>query len=150
MSIYIDNKPQVVRVRLFSKKHSTMNSPYGFLLPLLICYSLVLFSATVEAEATSKKLHRPFNNSISSVYIFGDSTVDPGNNDYIATIFKSNFPPYGKDFLNQVPTGRFSNGRLVTDFLGKFSGYLEKTQLIFLSFNFVFFPLCITLFCLKY
>lgn len=105
-----------------------MNSPYGFLLPLLICSFLVLFSTTTEAEVRTKKLQKPLNHSISSIFIFGDSTVDPGNNDYIDTVMKCNFPPYGKDFLNHAPTGRFTNGRLVTDFVGKFSG---KTQILF-------------------
>ncbi|KAL3522400.1 hypothetical protein ACH5RR_015234 [Cinchona calisaya] len=99
-----------------------MKSPCGFLLTLLICYSFVLFSTTTEAETKTKKLQKPFNNSISSIFIFGDSTVDPGNNNYIHTIFKSNFPPYGKDFLNHIPTGRFSNGRLVTDFIAEYLG----------------------------
>lgn len=54
-----------------------------------------------------------------AMFVFGDSTVDPGNNNYLQTPFKSNFPPYGQDFVNHIPTGRFSNGRLVTDFAGK-------------------------------
>lgn len=56
--------------------------------------------------------------TVSSVYVFGDSTVDPGNNNYVNTPFKSDFPPYGRDFPNQSPTGRFTNGKLGTDFIG--------------------------------
>lgn len=52
------------------------------------------------------------------MYVFGDSTVDPGNNNFIDSAFRSNFPPYGRDFVNQVPTGRFTNGKLGTDFIG--------------------------------
>ena len=55
---------------------------------------------------------------VSAILVFGDSTVDPGNNNYIPTAFKCNFPPYGLDFKNSIPTGRFCNGRLVTDFIG--------------------------------
>ncbi|XP_027112045.1 GDSL esterase/lipase At5g45960-like [Coffea arabica] len=104
-----------------------MNSPYGFLLPLLICYSLVFFSAnTIEAGTKSRKLRELISkNSISSVFVFGDSTVDPGNNDYIGTAFKSNFPPYGEDFFDHIPTGRFSDGRLVTDYLAEYVGLKE-------------------------
>lgn len=65
------------------------------------------------------------NNKVSSFYVFGDSTVDPGNNNYINTAFKSNFLPYGKDFPNQVPTGRFSNGKLATDFIASYLGLKE-------------------------
>lgn len=58
----------------------------------------------------------------SANYIFGDSTIDPGNNNGLVTIFKANFPPYGKDFPGRVATGRFTNGRLVSDMLAGFSG----------------------------
>lgn len=50
--------------------------------------------------------------------VFGDSTVDPGNNNRLQTAMKANFLPYGADFLGGRPTGRFSNGRLITDILG--------------------------------
>lgn len=56
---------------------------------------------------------------VSSIIVFGDSTVDSGNNNYISTILKSNFGPYGRDFNNGEPTGRFSNGRIVTDFISE-------------------------------
>ncbi|KAM7469302.1 hypothetical protein LguiA_007485 [Lonicera macranthoides] len=52
-----------------------------------------------------------------SLYSFGDSFVDPGNNNYISTTAKANFPPYGRDFVNKKSTGRFCNGRQVPDFI---------------------------------
>ncbi|RDX75168.1 GDSL esterase/lipase, partial [Mucuna pruriens] len=56
--------------------------------------------------------------TISSILVFGDSTVDTGNNNYIEwTLVKANYLPYGKDFPGHLPTGRFSNGKLVVDFL---------------------------------
>ncbi|KAK9670533.1 hypothetical protein RND81_13G207900 [Saponaria officinalis] len=48
--------------------------------------------------------------------IFGDSVVDSGNNNGLYTIIKANFPPYGRDFVTHQPTGRFSNGKIATDF----------------------------------
>lgn len=48
---------------------------------------------------------------------FGDSIIDPGNNNRLNSIIKCNFPPYGKDFMGGIPTGRFSNGRVPTDLL---------------------------------
>lgn len=60
------------------------------------------------------------NNTITAVFVFGDSTVDPGNNNYLPTIARGNFPPYGRDFDNHESTGRFSNGRLVPDFVGTY------------------------------
>ena len=53
---------------------------------------------------------------VPSMYIFGDSTADAGNNNYLDTPAKSNWP-YGIDFQNK--TGRFTNGRNGPDFLGK-------------------------------
>ncbi|XXG82248.1 hypothetical protein AAC387_Pa10g0236 [Persea americana] len=55
--------------------------------------------------------------SISAIFAFGDSTIDPGNNNYIGTWFRGDHSPYGHDFPGQVATGRFSNGKLMTDFL---------------------------------
>lgn len=54
----------------------------------------------------------------TTMLVFGDSTVDPGNNNRLQTAMKANFLPYGADFLGGRPTGRFSNGRLITDILG--------------------------------
>lgn len=51
--------------------------------------------------------------------IFGDSVVDAGNNNHLATLVRANFPPYGRDFVTHTPTGRFCNGKLATDFTGK-------------------------------
>ncbi|KAL2895407.1 hypothetical protein RDABS01_011316 [Bienertia sinuspersici] len=41
-------------------------------------------------------------------------------NNNIKTIIKSNHPPYGQDFMGGIATGRFSNGRIPTDFLGMY------------------------------
>ena len=60
----------------------------------------------------------PPNETIPAVIIFGDSIVDTGNNNNLATIAKCNFPPYGKDFPGQIPTGRFGNGKVPPDLIG--------------------------------
>ncbi|XP_062193307.1 GDSL esterase/lipase At4g26790-like [Phragmites australis] len=64
----------------------------------------------------------PTAGKVPAIIVFGDSTVDTGNNNYIPTVAKGNFPPYGRDFDGGVATGRFSNGRLVTDFLSEAFG----------------------------
>lgn len=61
---------------------------------------------------------------VPAIITFGDSAVDVGNNDYIHTLFKANYPPYGRDFVNRQPTGRFCNGKLATDITGKYMYYL--------------------------
>jgi hypothetical protein len=56
---------------------------------------------------------------VPALVVFGDSTVDAGNNNYMDTIVKSNFLPYGMNFAGHVPTGRFTDGLLATDFVCK-------------------------------
>ncbi|KAI3755895.1 hypothetical protein L1987_55704 [Smallanthus sonchifolius] len=56
------------------------------------------------------------------IIVFGDSSVDAGNNNHMVTIAKSNFQPYGCDFYGSRPTGRFSNGRIATDFISEAFG----------------------------
>ncbi|KAI4305725.1 hypothetical protein L6164_029073 [Bauhinia variegata] len=75
--------------------------------------------------------------NVPAVIVFGDSSVDSGNNNKIATILKSNFKPYGRDFDGGRPTGRFSNGRVPPDFISEAFGlkssvpaYLDPTYTI--------------------
>ncbi|XP_019418226.1 PREDICTED: GDSL esterase/lipase At5g45960-like [Lupinus angustifolius] len=81
--------------------------------------SMLCFKLKVEGFSLN-------NTKVSCFYVFGDSTVDPGNNDYIMTSFRSNFPPYGRDFPNQVPTGRFTNGMLSTDYIASYIGLKKE------------------------
>lgn len=50
-------------------------------------------------------------------FVFGDSLVDVGNNNYIISLSKADFLPNGIDFGR--PTGRFTNGRTIVDIIGK-------------------------------
>lgn len=59
---------------------------------------------------------------VPAIIVFGDSSVDTGNNNFIPTIARSNFWPYGSDYADGLPTGRFSNGRLATDFISEAFG----------------------------
>ncbi|KAL0001583.1 hypothetical protein SO802_015364 [Lithocarpus litseifolius] len=59
---------------------------------------------------------------VPAIIVFGDSSVDAGNNNQIPTIARSNFEPYGRDFLGRKATGRFSNGRIATDFISEAFG----------------------------
>ncbi|CAH9137103.1 unnamed protein product [Cuscuta epithymum] len=56
---------------------------------------------------------------VPAVIVFGDSSVDTGNNNRISTLLKSNFEPYGRDFIGKRPTGRFSNGRVPSDLISE-------------------------------
>ncbi|KAK2419326.1 GDSL esterase/lipase [Trifolium repens] len=55
-------------------------------------------------------------------FVFGDSLVDNGNNNYLATTARADAPPYGIDYPTRRPTGRFSNGRNIPDFISEALG----------------------------
>lgn len=58
---------------------------------------------------------------VPAMFVFGDSSVDVGNNNYLPlSIARADFPFNGIDFPTRKPTGRFSNGKNAADFLGKF------------------------------
>lgn len=76
----------------------------------------------------------PPNVSIPAVIGFGDSIIDPGNNNKVKTLVKCNFPPYGKDFDGGIPTGRFCNGKIPSDMLGTYTLYVH----LLFSFHCVF------------
>ncbi|KAJ0080926.1 hypothetical protein Patl1_10613 [Pistacia atlantica] len=98
-----------------------------YVMPLLFLFLYLPFFISIPAaRAAPTKQTDSKNTTFTAFYVFGDSTVDPGNNDYIDTAFRSNFPPYGKDFYNHMPTGRFSNGRLTTDFAASYAGIKES------------------------
>lgn len=65
--------------------------------------------------------HRHFNKHVA-LFVFGDSLYDPGNNNYIDTTpeFQANFWPYGVSYF-KPPSGRFSDGRLIPDFIAEFA-----------------------------
>ncbi|RYR32246.1 hypothetical protein Ahy_A10g046835 isoform A [Arachis hypogaea] len=58
----------------------------------------------------------------AALFVFGDSLFDAGNNNYINTTadFQSNYPPYGETFFN-YPSGRFSDGRVLPDFIAEYA-----------------------------
>ncbi|GKC11128.1 lipase, GDSL [Tanacetum coccineum] len=86
-----------------------MASHFFFILCLLMI-------TTLSRASESARKH--------ALFVFGDSFFDPGNNNYIntTTLDQSNFPPYGETHFH-FPTGRFSDGRIIPDFI------LEYAQL---------------------
>ncbi|KAH7840086.1 hypothetical protein Vadar_012420 [Vaccinium darrowii] len=52
-------------------------------------------------------------------FVFGDSLVDNGNNNYLATTARADSPPYGIDYPTHRPTGRFSNGYNIADLISQ-------------------------------
>ncbi|XP_057422693.1 GDSL esterase/lipase EXL3-like [Lotus japonicus] len=90
-------------------------------LPSSICTCTKLLRLTmlllvVSCCKTKGVIKLPPNVSIPAVLVFGDSIMDTGNNNNLVTIARCNFRPYGEDFHGGVPTGRFSNGKVPSDF----------------------------------
>ncbi|PON89370.1 Lipase [Trema orientale] len=78
---------------------------------------IIVIFVVYNGGATANKL--PLNETVPAVFVFGDSIVDPGNNNHVKTIVKCDFPPYGRDFIGGMPTGRFSNGRVPSDIIAE-------------------------------
>lgn len=81
-------------------------------------YICILVSFTTFPSLISCYKNLPENHV--ALFIFGDSLFDSGNNNYINTTFdfQANFLPYGETFF-KYSTGRFCDGRLIPDFIGK-------------------------------
>ncbi|GLJ50124.1 hypothetical protein SUGI_1066460 [Cryptomeria japonica] len=101
------------------------------LISFLACI-LVLVCGEKDIERGTASSDVDGNAKVSALFTLGDSIVDPGNNNFLPTIAKANHPPYGQDFIDKRPTGRFSNGKLTTDFVAAalglkdtLPGYLE-------------------------
>ncbi|KAH6756016.1 GDSL-like Lipase/Acylhydrolase superfamily protein [Perilla frutescens var. hirtella] len=59
---------------------------------------------------------------VTAMFAFGDSLTDPGNNNYLNSFAKANYMPYGVDFYEGQPSGRFCNGKTFIDYLGELLG----------------------------
>nr|ABO21003.1 anther-specific proline rich protein [Brassica rapa subsp. pekinensis] len=68
---------------------------------------------------------KPENKTIPAVFFFGDSIFDTGNNNNLKSKIKSNYRPYGMDFPSRVATGRFSNGKVASDYISTYLGVKE-------------------------
>nr|KAJ0203092.1 hypothetical protein LSAT_V11C500291580 [Lactuca sativa] len=92
----------------------------GVLKSMLGLDQLVVLCLLILTGCQSSQGH--FNKHVA-LFVFGDSFFDSGNNNYIKTTpdFQANFWPYGESYFNH-PTGRFSNGRLLPDFIAEFAG----------------------------
>ncbi|XP_038891276.1 GDSL esterase/lipase At1g29670-like [Benincasa hispida] len=101
----------------------------GELLMVYYCLIIIIGGLLLEnkyvdgASSSSKK-------KVSCYFVFGDSQADNGNNnDMLEREYgnaRADYKPYGIDFSKQsIPTGRFTNGRNVPDFIAKFLGFRD-------------------------
>ncbi|XVF48828.1 hypothetical protein PTKIN_Ptkin03bG0219700 [Pterospermum kingtungense] len=82
-----------------------------------VCATIILLLST-----NSRAFGAPVEKG-SALFIFGDSTVDPGNNNYINTIPENRaaYKPYGQNGFFAEPTGRFSDGRVIVDYIAEYA-----------------------------
>ncbi|CAN6239637.1 unnamed protein product [Urochloa humidicola] len=93
---------------------------------------LLLLRVVLVAAASNKQNQKQVP---PALYVFGDSTADVGNNNYLpggAAVPRANFPHHGVDFPTSRPTGRFSNGYNGVDFLAMHMG-LKRSPPPFLA-----------------
>lgn len=106
---------------------------YKLLQVVLLCLSSsVIYEGFKLSEA----------HNIAAMYVFGDSLVDVGNNNYLLFSFnKANFPHNGIDYPFSKATGRFGNGKNTADFLGNYN-YIQNQYFSYIwvrgSYSFVF------------
>ncbi|XP_075512416.1 GDSL esterase/lipase 1-like [Primulina tabacum] len=86
---------------------------------MAIFFNVIVISIILSFKAdmvSAEKRHATF-------FIFGDSSVDPGNNNYIDTIpeNQANYKPYGQNGFFKDSTGRFSDGRITVDFIAEYA-----------------------------
>ncbi|CAL5055142.1 unnamed protein product [Urochloa decumbens] len=97
-------------------------------LPQVMGGVLLLLLAAAFASGSNNKVP-------PALYVFGDSTADVGNNNYLpggAAVPRANFPHNGVDFPTSRATGRFSNGYNGVDFLALHMG-LKRSPPAFLA-----------------
>ncbi|KAI6673474.1 hypothetical protein NL676_001380 [Syzygium grande] len=86
----------------------------------LCLLSLVLLLWTSEVIAIA-----PGNKTYLALFAFGDSILDTGNNNNLRTLSKCNYPPYGRDFPGAIATGRFGDGKVLSDVITEALGIKE-------------------------
>ncbi|KAK4346980.1 hypothetical protein RND71_033319 [Anisodus tanguticus] len=87
--------------------------------------SVMIFLLHIVVIWSSNKLVMA---DVPAIFIFGDSTVDVGTNNYLnGSLATANNPYYGIDYPNHAATGRFSNGYNPADIIAMHLGnYTES------------------------
>ncbi|XP_042755674.1 GDSL esterase/lipase At5g33370-like [Lactuca sativa] len=99
-----------------------MATPLTIQKPMLFKICLLLFSVTTIATKDAASA------TVGPIFIFGDSIVDVGTNNYLKNCTAQvNHPYYGVDYPHSIATGRFSNGLNPADcVVALLGGYKES------------------------
>ncbi|XVE82281.1 hypothetical protein DITRI_Ditri15bG0135600 [Diplodiscus trichospermus] len=90
-----------------------------------LSYRQIIVGIVFQVMTVKLLLGTCFAKDVPANFVFGDSLVDAGNNNYIASLCKANVVPNGIDFGG--PTGRFTNGRTIVDIIGQELGFPDFT-----------------------
>ena len=94
----------------------------GCKMGLLIIVGLILMECLLSNNGVDGATANNNKKAVGASFIFGDSLVDAGNNNYLPTLSKANLRPNGMDYKPSggKPTGRFTNGRTIGDIVGMY------------------------------
>ena len=120
--IHIPTSPLIVHRAVHKNRATSVFLIYHFLCfssstfnsmasSLVFCSWIIFMIMALGTLSTQTEAARAF-------FVFGDSLVDNGNNNFLATTARADSPPYGIDFPpTHRPNGRFSNGYNIPDFI---------------------------------
>lgn len=109
--MHVPYKPRVIKLIHHIQFSNTSQSSQLFCIAMAT--SLVIaFCVMISFVGCAYAQPRAF-------FVFGDSLVDSGNNDFLATTARADNYPYGIDYPSHRPTGRFSNGYNIPDLISK-------------------------------
>lgn len=74
---------------------------------ILSIFTTFLYVLSIDVEQVEAR----------AFFVFGDSLVDNGNNNYLATTARADSYPYGIDSPAHRASGRFSNGLNMADLI---------------------------------
>ncbi|RLN11303.1 hypothetical protein C2845_PM09G23980 [Panicum miliaceum] len=105
--------------------HQDINGGVGVVVVTLLVVTISVVQLVAPAVAGGGTVRRP-TCTAPALYVFGDSTLDVGNNNHLpgAGVPRADMPYYGVDFPGGArPTGRWSNGYNVADLIAKAMGF---------------------------
>ncbi|KAI3757288.1 hypothetical protein L6452_04822 [Arctium lappa] len=79
-------------------------------------------AATGPSPVSNAPSPSPKEKQVRAFFVFGDSLVDNGNNNFLYTSARADTLPYGIDSPAHQPTGRFSNGLNIPDVISEYIG----------------------------
>eukprot|EP00250_Pteridium_aquilinum_P014909 c22278_g1_i1 orf=306-1025(-) len=104
----------------------------GRLLVLIMSMMVLLANEVGKTRTIAKAMDVTTSKvpEFPALFVFGDSLLDPGNgvqqeastSSRLPFHFSPNHLPYGRDLPSHLPSGRFSNGLVLSDILAKLIG----------------------------